>query len=253
MLHLDPERIAAFDHDPPTVDELAHLAACKPCRAERAALIELAQMAMLAGDEPIASFAPRLTNWESLSVELRKQGLITSAPSNTSEFAVTTTTTSWLSRATPRSKSEWWRVAAAAVILVVGGAAAGRWSNSTSSPLSDSTTVATAAGIGGGLGLGSSGFSSIDEANKELARVQKNFDRVSLWLAANDTTLNTPDKVRRRLAALDQMLAATHAGLQEAPQDPVLKHYYSAAYAAREATLQQLNGALPVGRTIERY
>ena len=251
MQHLDTERIAAFDHEPPTVDELAHLAACKACRRERTALNELAQLAMLAGDEPIASFAPRLTNWESLSAALRAEGLITGAPvSATSEFAVTATTTSWLSRATPRSRTEWWRAAAAALFLVVGSATVGRLSVTRNTPASSdfiSSSLTT------GIGLGSNGFGSIDEATKALGRTQKEFDRISLWLAANDTTLNSPEKVRRRLAALDQMLAATRAGLEDAPQDPVLEHYYSAAYSAREAALQQLNGALPVGRSIERY
>jgi predicted ArsR family transcriptional regulator len=56
-----------------------------------------------------------------------------------------------------------------------------------------------------------------------------------------------------RLAALDQMMAASRAALREAPQDPVLNHYYLSAYSAREATLQALSGALPVDKVIERY
>ncbi|MDQ6612676.1 MAG: hypothetical protein M3Y64_09615 [Gemmatimonadota bacterium] len=252
MQHLDPERIAAFDHEPPSVDELAHLAACKTCRRERAALIELAQMAFLAGDEPVASFAPRLTNWETLSARLRTEGLIANAPPAViaSEFAVKSTTTSWLARATPGSRVEWWRAAAAILILVAAGATADRL---IAFPLAQPESGVSSASIASGVGLGSSGFSSIDDATKALGKTQKDFDRISLWLAANDTTLNSPDRVRRRLAALDQMLAASRAGVEDAPQDPVLKHYYSAAYAAREATLQQLNGALPVGRSLERY
>ena len=39
----------------------------------------------------------------------------------------------------------------------------------------------------------------------------------------------------------------------EAPQDPMLNHYFLAAYTAREATLQQLGGSLPVDTTIESY
>ena len=252
MQHLETERIAAFDHEPPSVDELAHLATCKTCRRERAALIELAQMAMLAGDEPIASFAPRLTNWETLSAQLRADGLITSVPLSAaiSGFSVKSTTTSWLARATPRSRAERWRAAAAILILIIGGATADRL---IAFPLTQPGSGVSSASIAGGIGLGGSGFSSIDDATKALGKTQKDFDRISLWLAANDTTLNSPDRVRRRLAALDQMLAASRTGLEDAPQDPVLKHYYSAAYAAREATLQQLNGALPVGRSIERY
>ena len=47
--------------------------------------------------------------------------------------------------------------------------------------------------------------------------------------------------------------AASRAALRDAPQDPVLNQYYLAAYTAREATLQQLMGTLPVNKTIERY
>jgi hypothetical protein len=101
--------------------------------------------------------------------------------------------------------------------------------------------------------LGNTGYSSIDEATKALARTEREFDRISLWLTANDPSGKTSDILRRRLAALDQVVAISYAELQAAPQDRVLDHYYRSAYAAREATLQQLGGALPVGRTLERF
>ena len=53
--------------------------------------------------------------------------------------------------------------------------------------------------------------------------------------------------------ALDQMMAASRAALRDAPQDPILNHYYLAAYNAREATLQQLVSTLPADKVIERY
>jgi phosphopantetheinyl transferase len=55
------------------------------------------------------------------------------------------------------------------------------------------------------------------------------------------------------LAALDDMMAASRAALREAPQDPLLNHYFLSAWAAREATLQQLGAALPVDKLVERY
>ena len=48
-------------------------------------------------------------------------------------------------------------------------------------------------------------------------------------------------------------MAASRAALRDAPQDPILNHYFLAAYNAREATLQALGGALPVDKTLERY
>jgi hypothetical protein len=86
-----------------------------------------------------------------------------------------------------------------------------------------------------------------------LNRAQRDYERASLWLAANDSTPHDSDVYRARLAALDQMMAASRAALSDAPQDPVLNQYYLAAFSAREATLQQLGTSLPVGKTIERY
>ena len=55
--HVSPERFAAFDHDRPTTDELAHLVGCAICRAERNAYLNLQTMAsVLSG--PTAPDAP---------------------------------------------------------------------------------------------------------------------------------------------------------------------------------------------------
>jgi len=152
MQHLDPERLAAFDHDAPSAGELAHLASCALCRGERDAFSALATI-------PMRAAVPRLTEWDALAVALRADGLLTSA----------------------------------------------------------TTTVATKAP------------------------------------SRDDTTVRSSDVYRARLAALDQMMTASRAALRDAPQDPVLNHYYLAAYTAREATLQQLGGTLPVDKTIEGY
>jgi hypothetical protein len=93
----------------------------------------------------------------------------------------------------------------------------------------------------------------VDEATAALFQAQRDYERASLWLASNDTTMRDPEVFRARLAALDQMMEASRVALRDAPQDPVLNHYYLAAYSAREATLQALGGALPVDKTIERY
>jgi len=104
-----------------------------------------------------------------------------------------------------------------------------------------------------GNALGDSEFTSVDNATQVLARAQRDYERASMWLASNDSTARNSDVYRARLAALDQMMAASRAALRDAPQDPVLNHYYLAAYTAREATLQALGGTLPVDKVIERY
>lgn len=285
MQHLETERIAAFDHEAPSIDELAHLAACTMCRTERNAFSALSQRSMHLADAPAFPSAPRLTNWESLSKALRAEGLIVgvdasgelqsadasrtatvsravgeymlpaSAPFAASQDNEPVALESWTKRAKPRSRVEWWRAAAAMIIVAIGSGAIGRMSaGAPSGPAASPNTEVSSAGVLSGFGgLGNTGYSSIDEATRALARTEREFDRISLWLTANDPSGKTSEILRRRLAALDQVVAISYAELQAAPQDRVLDHYYRSAYAAREATLQQLGGALPVGRTLERF
>jgi hypothetical protein len=96
-------------------------------------------------------------------------------------------------------------------------------------------------------------FGSLREASAVLEQAQRDYERASLWIAAHDTTVNAEVAYRARLAALEQMLSASRAGLFEAPEDPVLNQYYLAAYTAREATLRQLGASLPVDRVMERF
>lgn len=277
MQHLETERIAAFDHEPPTHEELSHLAACRLCRAERTALAELSERAFAAVNAVPSPALKPLTDWESLSVRLRAEGLLTSPPPaidivtpRQPQFTATELRfpaegrgeasraaivpfDAWLERARPRTRIEWWRAAAAALLLLVGGGALGRLSAG-ASVIPDGGASSNVASAGVPLiGLGGGGFASMAEANRALTSAQRNYERAAIWLAANDTTTQSSDMVRRRLAALDQMVAASRAGLADAPKDPVLTHYYYEAYAMREATLRQLGGALPVGRSIERF
>ncbi|MFN7457220.1 MAG: hypothetical protein ACK5U0_07465, partial [Gemmatimonas sp.] len=92
-----------------------------------------------------------------------------------------------------------------------------------------------------------------EQATVALNGAQREYERAALWLASNDTTQRDPEVFRARLAALDQMMEASRVALRDAPQDPLLNHYYLAAYSAREATLQALSSALPVDKIIERY
>lgn len=277
MQHLDIERLASFDHDAPSADELAHLDACSLCRTERNAFSALSQRAMHLADTPAYPHAARLTNWESLSTKLRAEGLLVGGaplaarasaggPTPSAIYAEPQPVAieSWFARARPRSRGEWWRVAAAAMILAGVSGGFGRLSASlplpslplTSLPVAESTSASSgrsAADIFAFGGLGTTGYTSLEDANRALARNERDFDRISMWLTANDPSAKTSDILRRRLAALDQVIAATFDARKAAPQDRVLDHYFRAAYTAREATLQQLGGALPVGRSLERF
>jgi hypothetical protein len=267
MQHLETSRLAAFDHDPFTPDELAHLASCAACRAERDALAQLVTRAGAVVTADVTADAPRLVAWDSLARGLRDEGLLTTgehaAPNAvfdtppvrpvaaTSMEAATAAARRRVEQ--PVSSQQWFmrvRQVAAALALVAGGAMMGRLStgaDAASGPVAQAGTMARA------VGFGDSDFMSIDQATQVLNRAQRDYERASVWLAANDSTTRDSDVYRARLAALDQMMAASRAALREAPQDPVLNHYYLSAYSAREATLQALSGALPVDKVIERY
>ena len=230
--HIGGERFAAFDHDAETTDELAHLAGCAACRAESQSYLSLHALSRDAASH-CPPDAPRLTSWESLSAVLREEGLITSPAEVVLMPGRTRVTPTWL------------RVAAA-LTLVAGGALAGRYSSTDVSfaPTLASTSLAS---------RDTDRFASLQAATEALYRAQSEYERASLWLASNDSIVHSSDVYRTRLAALDQMMAASRAALRESPQDPVLNHYFHTASAAREATLQALSVTLPVDKTLERY
>ncbi len=279
MQHLDTERIAAFDHEPPTSEELTHLGACAVCRAERDAFDALARLVAHDGFGTASADAPRLTDWERLSVVLRADGMLTSASDHripeaplvvraldgTGErIAREQTTTAAARRAQANRPSRgmpvWLRGAAAAALVLAGGIGGRMSAGANLLPFGQPVVTSDGESSEGfaatirpaSLG-GEDTFASVSQATAVLNNAQYEYERASLWLAANDTTVRSSDVYRARLAALDQMMAASRAALREAPQDPVLNHYYLAASNAREATLQQLSGALPVDKTIEGY
>jgi len=273
--HLDVERLAAFDHVPFTDAELEHLAACASCRAEQEAMTRLVDLAhgvleSEAADEAAGRSAPRLVAWEQIAAGLAREDgtrdpLTATATSTASPGSVHVASVSALPeqriRASGSRRLLFRRLqfAAAAALLLATGATFGRLTGPSANGLSlaaaSQAAVAESLGLNGGVVpvANRDGFTSVAEASTVLERAQRDYERASLWLAANDTAQHDSEVFRARLAALDQMMAASRAALRDAPQDPVLNSYYLAAYTAREATLQQLMGTLPVNKTIERY
>ena len=253
--HLPLERLAAFDDAPFTTDEVAHLSACAGCRAERDALAEVVAMAAALGDRTPAADAPRLVEFEQILAGLGRE----SVPDVSHE--ATTARVEAASVPRPRrSFAPMLRRAAAALLLVGGGAMLGRMSGALSGAVGAGPLVSSGAMRASATPasltdrpFADRSFATVDEATAALNQAQRDYERASLWLASNDSTVRDPEVFRARLAALDQMMAASRVALRDAPQDPVINHYYLAAYSAREATLQALLGALPVDKTIERY
>ena len=193
--------------------------------------------------------APPLTDWDSLSVRLRAEGLIRDA--NPSRFA----TRRWLQ-------------VAAGVALAVGGAAAGRIS--AGAPVVPGASIASLgtttpanqsdAANASQASLASSSspqFKTPEEAWNVLNRAGEEYQAASAYLSASNTEVpmpNNPSQYRTRLAALDNVMTEIRGALKEAPQDPVINQYYLATVGAREATLRQLGTTLrPAGVSLNRF
>jgi len=99
-------------------------------------------------------------------------------------------------------------------------------------------------------------FHSPAEALATLSRAEREYRHAAAYLVTADPAGTAGDRreaYRTRLAALDEVAQTTRAALAEAPGDPVLHEYYQSSVNAREATIRELRGALPVGMRLDRY
>jgi len=233
MSHLPDERLAALYDEPPTSAELAHLASCERCAAERAAYRTMRELA--SAEQRIG--AP-LTDWESLAPALRADGVI-----DTGE---------WRVARRPRRFGVWSQ-AAAAVLIAIGGIAYGRYS-AVGSVLPGSAHPMKA--FPAKAARDSSAFSSIEEARTAQEQAQTLYQSAALYLAAHDTLELSPDSpaaMRHQLATLDEVGATLRQSIAESPGDPVINGYYLTTLGQREATLRQLNASLPVGMRVNIF
>ncbi|MBM4193077.1 MAG: hypothetical protein FJ202_01685 [Gemmatimonadetes bacterium] len=235
MSHLSPERLAALADDTPTPIEAQHVTTCAACSAEIAAQRRLSRLAVTAS----MSFDPPVSRFDALLPRLRAEGLA----------------------ATPDRGAiarRWGLRAATAIGFVALGALAGRWS--AGGRIEGAFAgVPSLRGNGGITGVSAPvpNFRSQDEAMQAMMASQQAYENAATFLAAQDTSqrfigLNS-DAYRTRLAALDEMTAASRAALYRAPQDPLLNQYYLAFQSAREQTLRELVATLPASRQVGRY
>jgi hypothetical protein len=262
MSHLSTDRLAAIADDTPTADEATHLAGCWDCRAELSAYRRLVRMSAMA---PLPT--EPLTAWSQLAPRLRAEGLIgDTAPATTvsrSERPVSAVSAVSGAFNAPRGSGDatvlpferrrsggmtWVMRAAAGFALLVGGVAAGR--------------LSTRISFDGGappaqMAASRPVFESSDDALRVLTAAQQQYQSAAAFLAAQDTSLRfigmNEDSYQARLAALDEIAAATRAALYRAPQDPMLNQYYLTTIGAREATLRQIGATMPDSRRLERY
>ena len=230
--HLSAERLAALSDESPTAAELAHLATCPECARERAVYLNLLE---LASAESARLGAP-LTRWETLAPALAADGVIDTGRALPS-----------VARKNHRRSP--WLQAAAAVLLVAGGMMAGRFSvGATPIPLNVATnSVAAVDSV--------PHFTSLEEARAAQAQSQLTFQTATAFLAQQDTASlsETPATIRTRLATLDRVREVVGKALNDAPYDPVINGYYLTTVGQREATLRQLNTALPAGMRLTSY
>jgi hypothetical protein len=235
MSHLSPERLAALADEDPSAAELAHLHGCTACTRERDAQRALLDLAM--GER--ASIGLPLTRWESLAPALHADALLTAAPA--------------VARVRTRHGRAWLQ-AAAALLFVAGGTVFGRYTAG-AAPLPGLTVGSLAAGA---TSTDSTpvAFRSVDDARTARTQAQVVFQNAAAYIAQHDTAAKggeSPSAMRTRLAALDQVSSAMRQALNDAPYDPVINDYYLTTLGQREATLRQLNTALPAGMRVNSF
>jgi hypothetical protein len=250
MSHLSTDRLAAIADDTPTADEATHIAGCWDCRAEVAAYRRLARMSAMA---PIPM--EPLTAWSRLAPQLRAEGIIVDAQRLERPAAAAPPTPSFgggapvvpLMDRRPRTQV-WMMRAAAGFALVLGGAFLGRVSAGV--PFSTAPTGAQPVAA-------APAFRSANEALQMLTSAQQQYQDAAAFLASQDSSSRfvgmNQDLYQTRLAALDEIAAATRSALYRAPQDPMLNQYYLTTLGAREATLRQIGATQTQSSRLERY
>lgn len=231
MLHLRIERLAELADGEPTAPEREHVAECEMCATELAAYRRVVAMA---ADER-RRIAPPLTQWGSLALRLRQEGIATvAAPAAARSGA------GWSHRASR---------AAAALLLMAGGTLAGRLSAGL--PLGQ----ALGARADEDAALTREEFQSTSDALSSLQAAQQAYERAAQYLAVNDTSTSEESSqlYRTRLAALDEMAGASLRVLEQTPADPVMNQVYYSTLGLREMTLNKLGTALPVGARLTRF
>jgi len=238
MQHLPIERLAELADGEPNAAEQLHLAECAMCSAE---LVAYGRVVSMAADER-RRIAPPVTDWGSLSAELREQGIITTKAEATARKVFVAKVTHAV-----------WRVAAGLLILAT-GVVSGRLT--AGMPLKTALALdSTDPTQGTQVAMTADEFSSSASAMQVLQRAQQDYERAAMYLANHDTSTSeaATEAYRTTLAALDEMAETSLRALSEAPADPIMNQVYFTTLGARNMTLGKLATALPVGSRLSRF
>jgi len=245
MSHLSTERLAALGDEEPTAAEAAHLAACAACARERSAYRTLVAMARTERD----AIGIPLTRWESIAGAMAAETPTPIPRLVADDRAVAPRGRAVRAMRTPMR-------AAAGFLLLAGGAIAGRLSagaplwpvGATASVVANQPDDVNAQVASVGSDRSSMTFASVEDARATQLRLESMYQQADSYIAEHDSAGArdySPEMVKTRLAALDQMIPITREAMREAPHDPVMNSYYLTTVGQREAALRQLNIALP--------
>lgn len=189
-----------------------------------------------------------LTRWETLSQQLRAEGLI-------SKDQPVSVTAEWASPVGRRLSARSLLRAAAAIMLVASGAVIGRASTG-ESMIPGGLFGNEPAAISRSTDSVPSTFASLEEARRLKDLYADAYQNAVSYLAANDSSASateSPAVMRTRLSALDRVSRTMREALSTAPYDPVINDFYLSSFGQREATLRQLNTVLPEGVRLNSF
>ena len=233
MPHLFTERLAALGDEEPTAGEASHLATCEVCARELGAYRRLVAMAQAER----APLSMPLTRWNSIAATLDADAMVLAHPR------------------TAHAGSRWPLRAAAGLLLIAGGAMIGR-ATAGAGPLPSAGRDRVPATASAAASTPDSAFSSVADARAAQQRSEQLYQQAVAYLAQYDSSAindGTPVAYKSRLAAYDRVISAMSEAMREAPHDPVINGYYFTTLGQREATIRQLNTALPASLRLNSF
>lgn len=213
MEHLNLEALARLVDEAPDADQRRHLSECQRCRTE----LELLQGQTRALGQ-LPDMRPPRGDWAMLEARLMSEGLLRHERSSLAS--------------TPG-----WMKAAAAVLLFVGGTGLGFALDGTVA----TGTPAAATGGDSPYVLTASSAASVEEAEEAVRLAERRYmDALVQYrqLADAEEDGGTTERTESRLAALELLVAAGKAAVQQAPTDPFLNGFLASTMAERQATYE---------------
>ena len=221
MEHLTIEGLARIASEPPDPEEQNHLDQCDACRAELRAMKEQTEHI---GSLP--DLRPPSGDWEALEARLVSEGLIRS---------------SGLAGHASRWWSSGWFQAAAALVLFLGGTAlgSGAMARGRGPDLAQNPSATGLELIP--VGSQSQPISNLDDAAEAVNAAERQYMLSLLQYRQLMDAQGQPSYVGDptvRLAAIEAILAASRAAIQQAPADPFVNGVLVNSLAEREAFLR---------------